>query len=141
MNDELQQFLARRPQFTMLPTPLPNDRTSALNEFYFPDSPTQDLVAVMDACLHNLYDVPRATQIFENMRTDKPGEPLLDTRVYNSFLEAFIEMATTKGKAKREFWVKKAWRLFSIMEQGKERVVPTAGTYATMLIAWLRYVE
>jgi DNA-directed RNA polymerase, mitochondrial len=27
------------------------------------------------------------------------------------------------------------------MDDGKEKVVPTAGTYATMLIAWLRYVE
>jgi DNA-directed RNA polymerase, mitochondrial len=141
VNDDLQRFLGRRPQFTMLPTPLPDDKSSALNDFYFPDSPTQDLVAVMDACMHNLYDVPRATQIFEKMRTDKPGEPLLDVRVYNSFLETFIEMATIKEQDEREFWVKKAWTLFSVMEEGEERVVPTAGTYATMLIAWLRYVE
>ncbi|KIM89933.1 hypothetical protein PILCRDRAFT_812715 [Piloderma croceum F 1598] len=139
VNDELQRFLGRRPQFTMLPTPLPDDRSSALNDFYFPDSPTQDLVAVMDACMHNLYDVPRATQIFENMRRDRPGEPLLDTRVYNSFLEAFIEMATTKGQSNRDYWVNKAWTLFGIMDDGKEKVVPTAGTYATMLIAWLRF--
>ena len=141
VNDELQRFLARRPQFTMLPTPLPNDRSSALNDFYFPDSPTQDLVAVIDACLHNLYNVPRAKLIFEKMRQDKPGEPLLDARVYNSFLEAYIEMATTKAQNSRDYWIQNAWDLFSIMEQGKERVAPTAGTYATMLTAWLRYVE
>lgn len=53
------------------------------------------------------------------MRKDKPWEPLLDARVYNSFLEAFIEMATTKEQHNREFWVEKAWTLFSVMEDGK----------------------
>ncbi|KAG2159045.1 uncharacterized protein EDB93DRAFT_1053847, partial [Suillus bovinus] len=62
-------FLKRRTPYTILPTPLPDDRASALNSFYFTDSPTQDQLAVMDACLHNLYDVPRAKQIFEQLRS------------------------------------------------------------------------
>ncbi|KAG0702803.1 hypothetical protein DFH29DRAFT_763387, partial [Suillus ampliporus] len=61
-------FLKRRTPYTILPTPLPDDRASALNSFYFTDSPTQDQLAVMDACLHNLYDVPRAKQVFEQLR-------------------------------------------------------------------------
>ena len=140
-NDDLQRFLKRRHQFTMLPTPLPDDKSSALNDFYFPDSPTQEQVAIMDACLHNLYDVPRAQQLFENMRRDKPGDPLLDKRVYNTFLEAYVEMATTKAKDNGEYWVRNAWRLFQIMERGNEKVVPNASTYAIILTAWMRYVD
>jgi DNA-directed RNA polymerase len=140
ISDILEKFLGRRQQFTMLPTPLPDDKSSPLNDFHFPDSPTQDLVAVIDACLHNLYDVPRAKLIFEKMREDKPGEPLLDVRVYNSILEAYIGMATTKAKADGSYWAQNAWTLFAVMEQGKEKVIPNASTYATMLIAWIRYV-
>lgn len=136
---DLQGFLKRRPQFTMLPTPLPDDKSSALNDFYFPDSPTQDSLAIMDACLHNLYDVPRAKQVFENMREKRPGDPLLDTRVYNSFLEAYVNMASTKEKENSAYWIQNAWELFDIMERGQERVVPTSGTYAILLTAWLRY--
>lgn len=139
LQNDLQGFLKRRPQFTMLPTPLPDDKSSALNDFYFPDSPTQDLLAIMDACLHNLYDVPRAKQVFENMRLKRPGDPILDVRVYNSFLEAYVDMATTKDKKNSTHWVQSAWELFDIMERGQEKVAPTAGTYAILLMTWLRY--
>jgi DNA-directed RNA polymerase len=122
----------------MLPTPLPDDKSSSINDFYFPDSPMQDMVAIMDACLHNVYDVPRAVQVFQNIRDRKPGDPLLDVRVYNSFLEAFLEMATTKEEKRRDFWVEKAWELYNIMESGSEKVVPNAGTYAVLLIIMTR---
>ncbi|KAH7908848.1 hypothetical protein BJ138DRAFT_968798, partial [Hygrophoropsis aurantiaca] len=65
---DMEGFLRRRTPYTILPTPLPDDKSSALNTFYFTDSPTQDQLAVMDACLHNLYDVPRARSIFERLR-------------------------------------------------------------------------
>ncbi|KAF8890703.1 hypothetical protein BD779DRAFT_1426355, partial [Infundibulicybe gibba] len=65
---ELEGFLQRRTSYTILPTPLPSDRTSEINDYWYTDSPTQDLLAVMDACLHNLYDVPRAKSIFERLR-------------------------------------------------------------------------
>ncbi|KAF8841665.1 hypothetical protein BDN67DRAFT_890322, partial [Paxillus ammoniavirescens] len=66
---DMQGFLQRRVPYTILPTPLPGDTGhTALNNFYFTDSPTQDQLAVMDACLHNLYDVPRARQVFEALR-------------------------------------------------------------------------
>ena len=134
----LKRFLARRPKFTMLPTPLPDDKGSKLNDFYFPDSPTQDLIAVMDACLHNSYDVPRAKQIFENMRVTKPGDPLLDVRVFNRFLEAFLQMAGGKGADDKHYWVKSAWETFEVMQTGKESVAPNISSYAVMLMAWIR---
>lgn len=137
--NNLQSFLTRRPQFTMLPTPLPDDKSSAVNDFYFPDSPTQDLLAIMDACLHNLYDVPRAKQVFENMREKSRGDPILSARVYNSFLEAYVNMASTKETLNKTYWIKNAWNLFDLMERGQENVSPTAGSYAILLTAWLRY--
>lgn len=152
LSQDLQSFLHRRPQFTLLPTPLPEDKNSAINDFYFPDSPTQDLLAVMDACLHGLYDVPRAKQVFESMRERKQGDPILDTRVFNSFLEAYVGMAGADvgGSGKRRgleaeenkvYWVRQAWKLFGVMESEAEKVVPSAGTYATMLMALTRYIS
>ncbi|KAG1900468.1 DNA-directed RNA polymerase N-terminal-domain-containing protein [Suillus fuscotomentosus] len=132
-------FLKRRTLYTILPTPLPDDRASALNSFYFTDFPTQDQLAVMDACLHNLYDVPRAKQIFEQLRTTKSHEPLLESRIYNSFLEAYIHMAFVKEPEDRTLWVEDACHLYDLMEKGTDRVHPTASTYAIMLLAWRRF--
>jgi len=138
-NNDMGGFLKRRTPYTILPTPLPNDRSSDINDFWFIDSPTQDLLAVMDACLHNLYDVPRAKGIFERLR-QKSTNPVLETRVYNAFLEAYINMASTRESNNRSFWVESAWELYEIMERGEETVKPNAGTYAIMLIAWHRLV-
>lgn len=137
----MQGFLKRRTPYTILPTPLPDDRASSLNSFYFTDSPTQDQLAVMDACLHNLYDVPRAKQVFQQLRTSKSGEPLLESRVYNSFLEAYIDMAYIKEPEDRTLWVEEAYQLYDTMEKGLEKVHPTASTYAIMLLAWRRYAS
>jgi DNA-directed RNA polymerase len=134
----MQGFLKRRTPYTILPTPLPDDRASSLNSFYFTDSPTQDQLAVMDACLHNLYDVPRAKQVFHQLRSSESSEPLLESRIYNSFLEAYIDMAYTKEPEDRTLWVEDAYQLYEIMERGIEKVHPTASTYAIMLLAWRR---
>jgi DNA-directed RNA polymerase len=48
-------------------------------------------------------------------------------------------MATTKGKENSTHWIQSAWELFDIMERGHEKVAPTPGTYAIILMAWLRY--
>ncbi|KAF8554654.1 hypothetical protein OG21DRAFT_1389212, partial [Imleria badia] len=67
--NDMRGFLHRRVPYTILPTPLPDQSHSTpLSTYFFPDSPTQDQLAVMDACLYNLYDVPRAKQIFERLR-------------------------------------------------------------------------
>jgi DNA-directed RNA polymerase, mitochondrial len=130
-------FLRRRMPYTLLPTPLPDDKSSALNDFYFTDSPTQDSLAIIDACLHNLYDVPRARQVFERMRRKKVVSPNLHVGVYNSILEAYVEMATKKEPDDRSVWIEMAKDLYQAMQHGKE-VLPNATTYALMLMIWRR---
>ncbi|EMD32823.1 hypothetical protein CERSUDRAFT_26701, partial [Gelatoporia subvermispora B] len=127
----MQGFLRRRVPYTILPTPLPAEGgSSALHDLYFTDSPTQDLVSVMDACLHNLYDVPRAKEIFEQLRSEGRGEMLLDARVYNSLIDAYIQMASAPETQQREMWLESAWELYNEMESGRDKVRPTANTYA-----------
>lgn len=133
----LESFLSRSPRYTIIPPPLPRDRTSVVNDLWYTDSTTQDLLAVMDACLQNLYDVSRAQNIFNRLRS--LGNPrVAETRVYNAFLEAFIKMATEKEPSYRAYWICSAWDLFEIMENGTDGVSPDAGTYANMLQAWQR---
>ncbi|KAI0371017.1 hypothetical protein BV20DRAFT_921977, partial [Pilatotrama ljubarskyi] len=68
IHQDMYGFLRQRTQYTILPTPLPADSADQTHQYLFTDSPTQDLVAVMDACLHNLHDVPRAKGIFDRLR-------------------------------------------------------------------------
>lgn len=131
-------FLNRSAPYTILPAPLPKDRSSEVNDYWFPDSQTQDLVGVMDACLHNLYDVPRAKSIFDRLRTNS-GHPILDSRIYNALLEAYVNMATAKESQNREFWVENAWLLYNDMEARHDKIVPNSTTYAIMLIAHHRF--
>ena len=139
--EDLHSFLKRGTPYTILPTPLPTDRKSPLNDIYFTDSSTQDLLAVIDACLHNLYDVPRAKQVFETLRNSSKAEAVLSTHLFNSMLEAFIAMATSKGSGNRLGWVEEALVLFESMEAGTETSAPNATTYALMFTAWLRCAE
>lgn len=136
---EMQGFLRRRTPFTILPTPLPDDKSSDLNDFYFMDTSTQDSVAVIDACLHNLYDVPRAKAIFDRLRSTKPNDPILNTRLYNSVLQAYVQMATTKDHMRRNHWVEDACALYETMEAGNDHIAPNANTYAMMLLIWHRF--
>ena len=138
VSQDMRTFLKHNTSYTLLPTPLPVDQHSHLNDLYFTDSPTQDLLAVIDACLHNCYDVHRAKQIFGELRKSAKAEGVMDTRLYNSMLEAFIAMATSKDIDNRLIWLEDAWALFSSMETGMEVVAPNATTYALMLVAWLR---
>ena len=138
---DMQSFLKRNTSYTFLPTPLPHDQNSHLNDLYFTDSPTQDSLAVIDACLHNHYDIPRAKQIFETLRKGPKAEIVLSTRLYNTLLEAFIFMAASKDPENRLVWLEDAWILFDSMETGMEVAVPDATTYAIMLTAWLRLAE
>ena len=134
-------FLNRNVSYTMLPALLPASQESRLNDLYFMNSPAQDLLAVIDACLHNFYDVPRAKQIFERLRKSSKAETIMDIRLYNSLLEAFIAMATSKDPDNRLFWLEDAWCLFDSMETEMEVAAPNATTYALMLVAWLRCVD
>lgn len=136
--DNLQTFLRRRTPFTFLPTPLPDDMTSQLNDYYFPDSPTQDKLAVIDACLHNCYDVHRAKFVFLQLRQKRKGDPIMQPGLYNLFLEAYLEMGLEKDQKNAKMWLDEAWKLYEDMEKGVDNVHPTSGTYATMLKTWMK---
>ncbi|KAI9461958.1 DNA/RNA polymerase [Lactarius psammicola] len=134
---DMHSFLLTRTPYTVLPTPLPGDKHSELNDLYYTDSPTSDLIAVMDACLHNCFDVHRAKEIFDDMRA-KRAEQILHPRLYTAFVEAYLEMAL-KEPEKKSLWVEDAWILLDSLFSGKEKVPVTTGAYALALIAWLRY--
>ncbi|EPQ55699.1 hypothetical protein GLOTRDRAFT_14745, partial [Gloeophyllum trabeum ATCC 11539] len=125
----LQGFKSRSSQYTILPTPLPDDAPrSPINDFYFTDSPTQDSLAVMDACL-KIGALPRAQKIFHLLREQRRGDPVLEPRLFNAFLNAYVNMATTNAE-ERDKWLGDAIQLFSDMQEGKDRVRSTAGSYA-----------
>lgn len=136
---DMLSFLRTRTPYTILPTPLPKDKQSELNDFYYTDSPTRDLIAVMDACLHNGYDVPRAKEIFDDLRA-KRSEHVLHPRLHTAFVEAYLDMAV-KEPVKRSLWVDDAWRLLDSLFSGNEKVTATAGAYAVALVTWLRCVS
>ncbi|KAF8804051.1 hypothetical protein BYT27DRAFT_7053086, partial [Phlegmacium glaucopus] len=65
----ISKYLDRRPQLTILPTPLPPGSASVEGyDRWFKDSKSQDMAGIIDACLHDLYDVPRAQNVFERLR-------------------------------------------------------------------------
>ncbi|KAK2465507.1 hypothetical protein APHAL10511_002399 [Amanita phalloides] len=135
---DVELFLHRRQGYTILPPPLPLDRSSFANEMLYGHSPTQDLLAVMDACLHNLFDVSRAKHIFDRLRQSE-NNPIVDPRVYNAFLEAYLNMATAREPDSRDYWVEAACELYELMESGAEKILPVSGTYAIMLLIWSRF--
>jgi DNA-directed RNA polymerase len=96
------------------------------------------MIAVMDACLHNCYDVPRAKEIFDGLRA-KRSEQILHPRLYTAFVEAYLNMAL-KEPEKKALWVEDAWLLLDSLFNGQEKVAVTSGAYALALIAWLRFV-
>jgi hypothetical protein len=138
LTKDMQAFLRRPIQYTLLPTPLPDDSQSPENSMYFSDSSTQDQLSVMDACLHNFHDVHRAKSVFERLRSKSAQIPL-EPKIYNAFLEAYVELANRED-SQRSMWMDEAWALFEVMESGAEKVIPTKSTYAVMLLAWYRYV-
>lgn len=137
----LTSFLRRRAQepLTIVPIPLPDDATSStpLHDYFFPDTRSQDLVAIMDTCLNDCYDVPRARDIFEATRKRNKVKYLLNTQTYNKFLLAYSEMAL-RHEQHRDDWLREAWLLFTKMESGEERVVPNAESYVIMTLLWNR---
>lgn len=128
--DDLQNFLQRQSAYAILPTPLPQDAHSEANDYWFSDSATQELMAVMDACLYNLYDVPRAKGIFDRLRTKSSAA--LETRVTNAMLEAYLKMAS---QSETEYWMEALWELVDATPD------PSASTYAIMLLAIQRFPE
>ncbi|KAI0087671.1 hypothetical protein BDY19DRAFT_892160, partial [Irpex rosettiformis] len=66
--EEMRRFLNEDRRYTILPTPLPQTDHSDLDDHYFPETYMQDQISIIDACIRNGYDVPRAKEIFERVR-------------------------------------------------------------------------
>jgi DNA-directed RNA polymerase len=136
----IEAFLQSSVPYTFLPNPLPEDVNQSLVSMYFPDSNTQDSFAVIDACLHNCYDVDRAQYVFDQLRR-KPDEVPLHVHLYNAFLNSYFAMATEREVEKDAHWLEETWSLYEVMESGKETIEPNANTYAIMMRFWRRYVK
>lgn len=140
----IRNFLMNGQPLTILPTPLPQTEHSALDDLYFPDSPMQDTISIIDACLRSRVDLPRARDIFERVRRDVRMAGQLTSGLYNAVLSTYVDMAATAATAdtdkdgRRDAWAEDATALYDAMESGAERVVPDANTYANMLLLWLR---
>ena len=135
---QMEDFLRRQTPYTILPTPSPAAKQKELQAMLITDSATQDLISIVGACLHNLYDVPRAKQVFDDLRTSRQNV-LLDVRMYNSLLGAYLEMARAKDTEDAEYWIDEMWALYEDMTNGDTHIHPTVSTYALMLLAWLRH--
>ena len=131
----ISEYLERKPQLTILPTPLPpgSGSVDGYNQ-WFKDSKSQDMAGIIDACLHNLYDVPRAQNVFERLR-QQAGSSVLGSGLYNSILQAYLGM-TLKDPIKKNYWVEEAWKLYNIMESGQDDVQPSVRTYSLILALW-----
>lgn len=140
---DLEVFLKRGVPRTILPQMRPNPMKAGssgdgTDNFWLVDTSTQDLLGIINACLHSLYDVRRAMGVFDKMRQQLGGNQILETRIYNSFLEAYLGMVTKEHKPQRQFWLDNAWELFEQMESGKNSPPPTESTYALMIQIWYR---
>ena len=131
----ISEYLDRKPQLTILPTPLPPGSASVEGyDRWFKDSKCQDMAGIIDACLHNLYDIPRAQDVFQRLR-QKAGSSILGSGLYNSVLHAYLGMSL-KDPIKKNYWVEEAWKLYNIMESGQDDVQPTVRTYSIILALW-----
>ncbi|KAF8127344.1 DNA/RNA polymerase [Mycena galopus ATCC 62051] len=128
--DNLQNFLQRPTSYAIIPPPLPQEYTSDANDFWFSDSNTQELMAVMNTCLYNLYDVPRAKGIFDRLRGQSSAA--LDEQVVNAMLEAYLKMA---AQSEPDYWIDAVWELVDAT------IEPTTRTFALMFLAMHRFPE
>ncbi|RXW11654.1 hypothetical protein EST38_g14201 [Candolleomyces aberdarensis] len=98
----------------------------------------QDKLAVMDACLHNLYSVPRAKTLFNRLRHEK--QSVLSTNIYNRVMSSYLQMAAQE-EYNRVMWVSEAWEVYRAMVSGNEGVLPDHQTYALALNAWRQFSD
>jgi DNA-directed RNA polymerase len=89
---------------------------------------------IIDACLYNLVDVPRAQNVFDRLR-QSAGASVLGSGLYNSLLNAYLGMSL-KDAGKKNYWVEEAWKLYNILESGEDDVLPSVRTYSIVLALW-----
>ncbi|EUC62471.1 DNA-directed RNA polymerase [Rhizoctonia solani AG-3 Rhs1AP] len=131
--------LQRQP-LTVLPTPLPEGLPQ--NEYYFPSSKKQQSLAVIAACLRDLYDVPRAEEIFNRLREDaESGASVMTIDTYNALLLAYAQLqaeGTPLVEPVRAQWAEKLWNLWQVLVSESDRVALNA---TSMAIAFLAHVR
>lgn len=133
--NDLERFLLRDRTYTVLPPPPPLNTSTPQGETWFTDTSTQESMSIMDACLHNLYDVKRAKIIFAQLRQNLSSS-LLEPGVYNAFIEAYYGMATQKDTENSEQWLEDIHDLYQILESELENTAPNKMTYGLMLRVW-----
>ena len=139
MDSTLSKYFTRHKDYLIVPVPLPADRQSATNDMYFADSNTMDQISIIGACLARGYDVPRAKMLFDSMRKTSVADSLMDAKLFNTVLEAYVRKAISDVRD-REVWIEEAWNLYESMEQGFEKVEPTTQTYSVMLLAYHHFL-
>ncbi|KAF9522502.1 hypothetical protein CPB83DRAFT_911296 [Crepidotus variabilis] len=170
--EHLTTILARPTPLTFIPPPVQGKVTSSLgtskaidpgmksyeaaaiaSATWYTDSKTIDMSGIIDACLHNLYDVQRANDVFKRLRTQlvtlpvaapsstdmdsrsQPPPSIITASLYNSFIHAYVGMAQ-KDEFQREYWLEQAYSLYDVLETGAEGVESNAQTYAVMMSLW-----
>ncbi|CAE6461591.1 unnamed protein product [Rhizoctonia solani] len=130
----------QRQPLTLLPTPLPEDLPQ--NEQYFPSSKKQQSLAVIAACLRDLYDVPRAEEIFNRLRGEaETGASVMTIDTYNALLLAYAQLqaeGTPLAEQVRAQWAEKLWNLWQVLVSESDRV---ALNETSMAIAFLAHVR
>ena len=130
---DMQAFLRSHMPYTILPPPLPQDSHSELNNLLYTDLPTQDIIAIMDACLHNSYNVARAKEILENSAPTDLSRSF--THVFTMLSWWPISIWPLRSQ-RRGRWVEDAWALLDLLLSGNESVPIPSGAYALALVAW-----
>jgi len=128
---------------TVLPTPLPiGEQGAAEHQRYFPDSSAMAQVAILEACLSNFRDIPRAQTLFDELRRERKATNFIDVRVFNRFLDAYFTLAENPETSPKEAekYRMHAWELYKSMVENKETVSPNPHTIALMLRGLLRYI-
>ena len=91
------------------------------------------MCTMVDACLHNLFDVPRAESVFQAMRNER--SPALEIGLYNTFLETYLALAN-KEPTEANKHIEGALRLYDSVIHEKEPVSPNPRTFSVMLAFW-----
>ncbi|KIJ34926.1 hypothetical protein M422DRAFT_181523 [Sphaerobolus stellatus SS14] len=133
-------FIRRRgnESITIIPVPLPEQAPkNSLNDYFYPDSKSQDLFAIMDTCLNECYDVPRAREIFQSTQDHPKLRHMLKIPMYNKFLLAYGTMAS-RFEQHRDAWLCEALTLFNRLESNLENVTPNAETYVVLAMLLCR---
>jgi DNA-directed RNA polymerase len=132
----------RNQPLTLLPTPMPEDMPQ--NEQIFPSSKKQQSLAVIAACLRDLYDVPRAEEIFHRLREEADtGASVMTIDTYNAMLLAYAQLqaeGTQLAEPVRAQWAEKLWNLWQVLIEEKDRVALNATSMAIAFLAHIRSV-